>query len=498
MKVKSKTKGEHNTVELVIEVDAQSFDEAVNKVYLRQRKNIGIPGFRKGKVPRKMVESMYGAGIFYEDAVKDLYPQAYEEAVKKEKLEPAAYPQIEVTEVGKDGFTFKAVVALKPEVKLGEYKGLTAPKTATAVTDADIDGELAPYIQRATRLVSVKRKAKKGDTAVIDFEGFDNGVPFEGGKGEGYSLELGSGTFIPGFEEGVIGMKAGEEKDLDITFPEDYTPDLAGKPVVFKVKVQEVKEPQKPELDDEFAKDVSEFDTLDALKEDLGDKLKARRESQAKADFERAITDQLIDNMEADVADAIVEQQADRMMEDYAMRIQNQGIPFEQYLSMMGLSVEALKAEAMTSARKRVLNELALEAVAKAEGMKVSAAEKKAEYERLAEEYKMELDKVKSFVAEEDLEKDLLLKKAAQFVFDNAKEGKAPAKKTPAKKTTAKATDEKAEKPAAKKASTKTGPEKAEKPAAKKAPAKKAAAEGEKKPAAKKTTAKKTTKKTED
>lgn len=482
MNVKSKTKGEHNTVELVIEVDAQTFDEAVNKVYLRQRKNIGIPGFRKGKVPRKMIESMYGAGVFYEDAVKDLYPKAYEEAIEKEKIKPAAYPKIEVTEMGKDGFTFKAIVALKPTVKLGEYKGLTAPKTAAAVTDADIDAEMAPYIQRATRLVAVKRKAKKGDTAVIDFEGFDNGVPFEGGKGDGYSLELGSGTFIPGFEEGVIGMKAGEEKDLDITFPEEYTPELAGKAVVFKVKVQEVKEPQKPELDDEFAKDVSEFDTLADFRKDLGEKLKTRRESQAKTEFERAITDQLIDNMEADVADAIVEQQADRMMEDYAMRIQSQGIPFEQYLSMMGLSVDALRAEAMVGAKKRVLNELALEAVAKAEGLKVTAAEKKAEYERLAEEYKMDVDQVKAAVAEEDLTQDLLLKKAAQFVFDNAKEGKAPAKKAPAKKS-----DSAEKAPAAKKAP-------AKKPAAKKtegeeAPAKKPAA---KKPAAKKAAPKKT------
>ena len=332
--------------------------------------------------------------------------------------------------------------------------------------------------------MAVKRKAKKGDTAVIDFEGFDNGVPFEGGKGDGYSLELGSGTFIPGFEEGVIGMKAGEEKDLDITFPEEYTPELAGKAVVFKVKVQEVKEPQKPELDDEFAKDVSEFDTLADFRKDLGEKLKARRESQAKTEFERAITDQLIDNMEADVADAIVEQQADRMMEDYAMRIQSQGIPFEQYLSMMGLSVDALRAEAMVGAKKRVLNELALEAVAKAEGLKVAAAEKKAEYERLAEEYKMDVDQVKAAVAEEDLTQDLLLKKAAQFVFDNAKEGKAPAKKTAAKKS-----DSAEKAPAAKKAPAKKPAAKKTEGEAKEAPAKKPAA---KKPAAKKAAPKKT------
>lgn len=470
MNVKSKKKGEHSTVELVIEVDAKTFEEAVNRVYLRQRKNINVPGFRKGKVPRQMLEAMYGANLFYEDAIKDVYPAAYEEAVAQEKLKPAAYPQIELMEANKDGFTFKAIVTLKPEVKLGEYKGLTAPKEKVNVTDSDIDAEMAPYIQRATRLAAVKRKAKKGDTAVIDFEGFDNGVPFEGGKGEGYSLELGSGTFIPGFEDGVIGMKAGEEKDLEITFPEDYTPDLAGKPVVFKVKVQEVKEPVKPELDDEFAKDVSEFETLADFRADLKKKITERREKQVNTEYERAITDQLIDNVEVDLPQAIVDQQTDRMMDDYKMRVESQGIPFDQYMSMMGMTTDVLRKEAAVGARRRVLNELALEAVAKAEKLKISAAEKKAEYERLAKEYNMEVDQVKAAVSEEALTEDLMYQKAAKFVLDNAKVGKAPAKKT----------EKKAE-----------DGEKEKKPAAKKTTAKAKADTGEKKPAAKKT-AKKT------
>lgn len=470
MNVKSKKKGEHSTVELIIEVDAKTFDEAVNRVYLRQRKSINIPGFRKGKVPRQMLEAMYGANLFYEDAIKDVYPAAYEEAVAQEKLKPAAYPQIEIMEAGKDGFTFKAIVTLKPEVKLGEYKGLTAPKEKINVTDSDIDAEMAPYIQRATRLTAVKRKAKKGDTAVIDFEGFDNGVPFEGGKGEGYSLELGSGTFIPGFEDGVIGMKAGEEKELNITFPEDYTPDLAGKPVVFKVKVQEVKEPVKPELDDEFAKDVSEFETLADFRDDLKKKITERREKQVNTEYERAITDQLIDNVEVDLPQAIVDQQTDRMMDDYKMRVESQGIPFDQYMSMMGMTTDVLRKEAAVGARRRVLNELALEAVAKAEKLKISAAEKKAEYERLAKEYNMEVDQVKAAVNEEALAEDLMYQKAAKFVLDNAKVGKAPAKKAAkkdegevkekkpaAKKTTAKAkTDAAEKKPAAKKTAKKT------------------------------------------
>ncbi len=466
MNVKSKKKGEHSTVELVIEVDAKTFDEAVNRVYLRQRKGINIPGFRKGKVPRNMLEAMYGANLFYEDAIKDIYPAAYEEAIAQEKLKPAAYPQIEIMEAGKDGFTFKAIVTLKPEVKLGEYKGLTAPKEKVSVTDADIDAEMTPYIQRATRLTAVKRKAKKGDTAVIDFEGFDNGVPFEGGKGEGFSLELGSGTFIPGFEDGVVGMKAGEEKELDITFPEDYTPDLAGKPVVFKVKVQEVKEPVKPELDDEFAKDVSEFETLAEFRADLKKKITERREKQINTEYERAITDQLIDNLEVDLPQAIVDQQTDRMMDDYKMRVESQGIPFDQYMGMMGLTNEALRMEAAVGARRRVLNELALEAVAKAEKLKISAAEKKAEYERLAKEYNMEVEQIKAAVDEETLSEDLLYQKAAKFVLDNAKVGKAPAKKA-AKK------DE--------------GGEKEKKPAAKKTTAKAKADAPEKKPTAKKT-----------
>ncbi len=509
MNVTSKKQGEHNTVELTIEVDAQTFDQAVNQVYLRKRGRINVPGFRRGKAPRKIVEAMYGAGIFYEDAVQEVYPAAYEEALAQEKLEPAAYPRIQVEKVDRDGLVFQATVALKPEVKLAQYKGLTAPKSAAAVTDADIDGELAPYIQRATRLVSVKRKAKKGDTAVIDFEGFDNGVPFQGGKGENYPLELGSGSFIPGFEDGVVGMKAGEEKDLDVTFPEEYTPELAGKSVVFKVKVREVKEPQKPELDDEFAKDVSEFDTLADLRRDLGEKLKDRRESQAKADFERAITDQLIDNMEADVSDMIIQQRADRMMEDYAAQVQSQGMAFDQYLAMMGLSTDLLRMQAVESAKKRVLNELALDAVAKAEELAVSEEEKTEEYERLAKEYDMEVDKVKAAVAGEDLERDLLRKKAAQFVFDNAKEGKAPAKKAPKAEAGEPAKKPAAKKPAAKKASAKKTAEDettekspaqkaAEDETTEKSPAKKAAEdETTEKSPAQKAAAKKSGKKTE-
>ena len=254
MKVTSVEKKEKNTVELTIQVDAETFEAAVQKAYLKSRKDINVPGFRKGKAPRKIIESMYGSGIFYEDAINEVYPEAYEQAVKEQELDDVGYPKMEIVSAGKEGLVFTALVSVRPEVKLGEYKGISAIMGEAKITEKDIDEELKQFVERATRLVSVTRKAKKGDTAVIDFEGFDNGTPFEGGKGENYSLKLGSGSFVPGFEEQIVGMKAEEEKDIDITFPEDYVADLAGKAVVFHVKVKEVKEPQAPTLDDESAR----------------------------------------------------------------------------------------------------------------------------------------------------------------------------------------------------------------------------------------------------
>ena len=439
MKVTSVEKKEKSTVELTIQVEADQFEAAVQKVYLRTRGRINVPGFRKGKAPRKIIEGMYGSGVFYDDAINDVYPAAYEEAVKDQGLDDVGYPKVEVVEVGKEGFTFKALVSVRPEVKLGEYKGLTAPKEEVKITDKDIDGELKPYIDRATRLVSVKRKAKKGDTAVIDFEGFDNGTPFEGGKGENYDLKLGAGMFVPGFEEQVVGMKAGEEKDIDITFPEDYHADLAGKAVVFHVKVNEVKEAQAPEVDDEFAKDVSEFETLADFRKSLGDKLLERRQAQAKADFENAVLEQLVENMECEVPDGMVERQTDQLMEDYAMRLRSQGITLENYMTMMGMTPEAMRASAKPSALKQVQIELALTAVAQAENIQVSDEECDAEAAKLAEQYNMPLEQVKSTVAVESLRKDLTLRKANDLVLSSAKEGK--------KKAAPKKTEEDGEKP---------------------------------------------------
>ena len=456
MNIKSNEKTENSAYELVIEVGAAEFQAAIDKVYNRQKNRINVPGFRKGKAPRKIVEKLYGAEIFYDDAISLAYPDAYEAALKETGLKPVAYPKLEVLETNAGGFTFKATVTVKPEASVKDYMGLPVARPEVSISDADVDTELKPYIDRASRLVSVDRKARKGDTAVIDFEGFKDGEPFQGGKGENYSLELGSGSFVPGFEDQVIGMKAGDEKDLDITFPENYTPELAGAAVVFKVKVHEVKEKQEPEVDDEFAKDVSEFETLDEFKKDLGEKLKARRQEQADRDFETAVIDALIEKLECEVPEAMVDYRADKMLEDYANRIQSQGIGFENYLQMMGMTVDDMRAQSKTAAERAVRSDLALEAIAAAEHIEVTDAEVDEEIARLAGQYQMETDKVRELLNTEDIRTDLSLRKALDLVKGAVKEPDGKAEKAEDKA-------EKAEKKTAKKA------EKSEEKAAKKA-----------------------------
>lgn len=446
MNVKSVEKQEKSAVELVIEIGGEEFEAAVQKAYLKQRNKINVPGFRKGKAPRKIIEGMFGSGVFYEDAINELYPKAYADAVEQEKLDVVSWPNVEVLEADKDGLTFKATVTVRPEVKLGEYKGLTAEKEEVKITDEDIDNELKPYINRASRMVTVEREAQNGDTVVIDFEGFKDGVPFDGGKAEGHSLELGSGAFIPGFEDQLVGTKAGDEKDVNVTFPEDYhAEDLAGAPVVFKVKVHEVKEKQLPTVDDEFAKDVSEFDTLEAFKKDLADKLTERREAQAKRAFEAAIMEQVMDNMEVEIPDAMVAYETDQMVEDMARRIQAQGIPFEQYMAMTGMTIDIVRSQAAAAAMERVRRDLALGAVVAAENIEISDEDLEAEYKRLADEYHMELDQVKAAAPAEDVKKGLAIQKAEQVIYDSAKVGKAPAKKKTTKKKAEEAEGEAAE-----------------------------------------------------
>ena len=468
MNVKNIEKLEKSRVALTIEASAQEFEAALDKAYRKERGRIMLPGFRKGKAPRKMIEAMYGAEIFYEGAVNEAYPDLFAQAVEQEKLDTVAYPEVELLDAGKDGFTFKATVAVRPEVKLGKYKGLSAPKDVTKVTEKDIDGELQPYVQRATRMVDVERKAKKGDTVNIDFEGFMDGKAFEGGKGENHDLELGSGQFIPGFEDQLVGVKAEGEKDVVVTFPEDYgTAELAGKEATFKVKVHAVKEKVTPKLDDEFAKDVSEFETLADFRKDLGEKLGERREKQAQHTFEEALLEQVINDMSADIPDAMVENRAQQMLEDYSQRITSQGISFEQYLAMTGMTVDILKAQAIEGALRQVKVELALDAIAAEEKVEITEEEINAECDRLGEQYQLPGTEIRKIVPEQELKGDLTHRKAADLIDTSAKVGKTPAKKA-AKKEEPK--DETEKKPAAKKTAEK--------------------AAGEKKPAAKKTTKK--------
>ena len=445
MKVTSVEKKEKSTVELTIQVEADAFEAAVQKAYEKDRKSISVPGFRKGKAPRKIIEGMYGTGVFYEEAINQVYPGAYAQAVEEQKLDDVGYPKIEIVEVGKDGLTFKALVSVRPEVKLGIYKGLTAAKDVAKVTDKDVDEELKPYIDRATRLVSVDRAAQNGDTVVIDFEGFDNGEAFEGGKGENYDLKLGSGSFVPGFEEQLVGTKAGDEKDLDITFPEDYHADLAGKAVVFKVKVHEVKEKEVPALDDEFAKDVSEFDTLKDLKADLKKKITEERQKAANQAFEDALMEQVAANITADIPDAMVENQARQFLDNFKMQIAQQGIPYDQYLKMTGMEESKLLADAKEPAERQVRMDLAMAAIIKAENLEATDEEVEAEFQKLADQYNMDLEMVKKYLQPEQIRDQVISRKAVAVVVDSATATK-PEKKT-AKKTTKKAVKKEDEEP---------------------------------------------------
>ena len=477
MTVKSCEKVEKSQVALTIEVNAAEFEAAVEKAYQKMRRKISVPGFRPGKAPRKMIERMYGAEVFFEEAINIAFPEAYEAAAEQEKLQIVGYPTVEmVGEVTKDGFTFKATTPVYPEVTLGEYKGLKAEKPEVKVLAADVDERLKALADRNTRLVSVDRAAKSGDTAVIDFEGFLDGKPFDGGKGENHNLELGSGSFVPGFEDQVIGMKAGEEKDIDITFPENYTPELAGKPVVFHVKVNEVKVKEVPALDDEFAKDVSEFDTLKDLKADIKKKLTAERTEAAQRAFEDVLMAKVAEGVEADVPHEMVDLQAEQMTEGFKQQLAAQGIPFDQYLKMTNTTEADFKSQAYGPAEQQVKMDLAISAIVKAEGLEASDDEVEAEMKKVADKYGMDLDTVKKYLRPEEVKEQVIREKVIKLVADSAvavapaealaeeeAEAEAAEEKKPAKKTAAK-------KPAAKK-ETADGEEKkpARKPAAKKA-----------------------------
>ena len=421
MTVKSCEKLEKSRVALTIEVGAEEFEAAVNKAYLKMRGKMNIPGFRPGKAPRKMIESMYGAEVFYEEAVNAVLPDAYESAVDEQKLEVVGYPQVEIESVGKEGAVFKCTVAVYPEVELGQYKGLEAVKAEVKVMAADVNARLKEMAERNSRLVAVERAVKKGDTANIDFEGFDNGVAFEGGKGDAFDLEIGSGSFVPGFEDQLIDMKAGEEKDIDITFPENYTPELAGKPVVFHVKVNEVKVKELPAIDDEFAKDVSEFDTLKELKADIKKKMIEERTTAAQRAFEDVLMTKVAEGVKADIPEEMIELQAQQLVDGFKQQLAAQGIPYDQYLKMTGMEEAKIMADAKEPAANQVKMDLAIRAIIKAEGLEVSDEEVEAEMKNVADKYGMDLDTVKKYLRTEDVKEQVMREKVIKVVADSAK-----------------------------------------------------------------------------
>ena len=420
MSVKNCEKLEKSMVALTVEVGAADFEAAVEKAYKKQRGQIRVPGFRPGKAPRKMIEAMFGAQVFYEEAVNIALPDAYEEAVKEQELQVVGYPQVELLDVGKEGFSFKATVAVFPEMTLGQYKGLEAPRAEAKVTDEDVDARLKEMAERNSRMVSVDRAVEKGDIANINFEGFLDGEPFDGGKGEDHDLEIGSGSFVPGFEDQLIGMKAEEERDINITFPEDYHADLAGKAVVFHVKVNAVKVKEVPAVDDEFAKDVSEFDTLDELKADVRGKITAEREEAAGRAFEDILMGKVADGLTGEIPDAMVEAQAQRFVDNFRMQIQSQGLPFDKYLEMTNMDVDSLLEQAKEPAARQVKMDLAVGAIIKAEGLEATDEDVDAEYEKMAKQYGMEAEEIKKYMDAEVIREQVLRDKAIRVVVDSA------------------------------------------------------------------------------
>ncbi len=413
-----------NRYELVVKVDAEKFEAAIEKAYRKNVKKIDIQGFRKGHAPRKIVERMYGEGVFFEDAINDLYPAALQEAITESGLEVVARPEVEVTEVNKaDGFTFTAKCVVKPKVEVKDYKGIEVEKEVKEVTDEEIDRNLQNMQEKHARMIDVDdRPAQNGDSVVFDFEGFVDGVAFDGGKAEKFNLELGSGQFIPGFEEQIVGKSIGEEFDVNVSFPEDYhVDDLKGKPAVFKCKLHEIKYKELPILDDEFAKDASEFDTLDELKADLKKKAEEANEKAAETEVENKLIDTVIENMTGEIPEEMYEVRIDEMVRDFEYRLQMQGMDLETYLKYTGMELDSFRKTFAAQAEKQVKIRLALEKIVEVENITVEDEAVEEEYKKLADQYKMEVEKVKGFIPDEEFRKDMAVNKAVDLIKDTAK-----------------------------------------------------------------------------
>ena len=451
MNVKSNERN-GNQVTIVVEIDKELMESGVQKAYLKARKNIMIPGFRKGKAPRKMIESMYGAHVFYEDGLEEIFPEVYEFAVVKQEVNAIGRPSLTDMDISEDGIvTITLTTDVYPEVTLGDYKGLKVDKAEATVSDEQVQAELDRMAQNVASTETVERAAEMGDTANIDFEGFENGVPFNGGKGDNFDLKLGSGSFVPGFEEQVVGMSAGEEKDIDITFPEDYHAELAGKAVVFHVKVNKVTVTNLPTQDDEFAKDVSEFNTLDELKADIKEKALATAQKQIDDAFQQACVDKAAENTTVELPNALIEQELNNQMENFSYQLQMSGYSIEQYAKMMGGDLSTMRNAFRPAAEKQAKANVTLTKIAEVEEITVTEEDLNAEFEAIAKNYGMEIEKVKEIVPVEELTASIKNRKAVQVIVDNAvatkpKAAKKPAaKKTTTKKTTTKKSAEKAE-----------------------------------------------------
>ena len=415
-------KEEANSYELTVSVDGETFEKAINAVYKKQVKKINVQGFRKGKAPKRIIEKMYGTEVFYDDAMQDCYPDALYDAAKEADVKIVAVESLEALEAGKDGFTFKATVVVEPTMEIKDYKGLEIEKKSTEVTDELVNEELDKVRERNSRMVTVEdRPAQNGDTAVIDFEGFVDGEAFEGGKAENYNLSLGSGNFIPGFEEQIVGHSTGEEFSINVKFPDEYqAEELKGKDAEFKINLHEIKAKELPEVDDEFVQDVSDKETVDEYKAELKETVANRLKDEAEKDVDDQIADKLIDLLEGEIPEAMFDNQANDMVRDFEMRLRSQGMDMQTYMQYMGMDVNALKDMYRKDAEKRVKLRLALQTIADKENVEVTEADLDDEYSKMAEAYKMDVEKVKAAVPADSLTEDVRVQKALDIVKNTA------------------------------------------------------------------------------